>query len=125
MYNSPSVKIDNLRTKYKVNIKTYRKNNVHPAFTFLNTIYLNEKYINNEKPLMFAFFHELYHYNHNHSKIMLVIRLLITLTPILLFFFTWQITLTVWYLWGCVMVLLTKRFEKKANEYARSKTKKR
>jgi len=122
--NSPSKVIANLRTKYKVNIRTFQKNNNLYGFAWIKSIWLNENLlediIQRKKALYFTFHHEYYHLRHNHKLKVLLMRFTVSLIPLLLSFTYWWVFAVV-FIGSAVMIqYVSKTFEDKANEYARS-----
>lgn len=115
--NTPNKLITQLRGKYKVNIKTFQKNNQHWGFAWFKTIYINETLFNREKALKHTFLHELYHIQHHHKRNTLLFRFIFSLLPILLIFhwsiFAASYTLGAWFLYK-----YNESCEKQANEYA-------
>jgi hypothetical protein len=125
IYNTPNEEIFRLRSKYNVNIKTFRKDVNHWGFSWGKTIYLNErlfqlkKGVTNStyKALNWTFHHEYYHLKHHTVKTILF-RVLFSLTPILLLIH-WALFAIVYITFAYVMyVIVNKVFEKQANEYA-------
>lgn len=119
--NTPSLEVEKLRSKYKVNIKTYRKNQVHPGFNLFGVIYINEKHTHSKKRLNFVFHHEYYHYIKKHTYKTAALRVVIALSPLLALIYEWWIALIVWYCLGMILHFTQKYFDKKANQYAESR----
>lgn len=124
IYNTPHKEIFRLRSEYNVMIKTFRKENFHWGFSWGKTIYLNERLLKvknkNYKALNVIFHHEYYHMKHHFKKIVLM-RLLFSLTPLLLII-NWGLFTGVYVMFAYLMYYLTNNktglFEKQANEYA-------
>lgn len=117
--NTPNKLIAKLRTQYKVNIRTFKKNNSHYGFAWFKTIYLNESLFKSEKLLMFTFFHELYHVQNKHKQYTLLGRFLFSLTPIVLVFAHWIVFTAIYSAFAYFLYYLNENYEKKANNYAK------
>lgn len=117
-YNSPSKVIAELRTKYKVNIRTFQKNSNHYGFATFTSIWLNENLLKKNHLLMYTFHHEHYHLLHKHKRKLLTIRYLFALTPILLSFLHWGIFTVVFLGMALAMQLVEDEFENQAHNYA-------
>lgn len=125
IYNTPNEEVFKLRSKYNVNIKTFRKDSNHWGFSWGNTIYLNERLLKARKgakypfrALHFTFHHEYFHLKH-HTVKAIVFRLLFSLTPVLLLIH-WALFAIVYITFAYVMfVIVNKVFEREANEYAK------
>lgn len=121
IYNTPSEEIFKLRSKYNVNIKTFRKESNHWGYSWGKTIYLNERLLNvkknNYKALNWTFHHEYYHLKH-HTYLNIILRLLLSITPVLLLVH-WAVFAVGYILIGYMIYrLVTVVFEKEANDYA-------
>jgi hypothetical protein len=121
--NTPNKLITKLRSQYKVQIKTFQKNNDHLGFAWFKTIYLNESLFRSEKVLMATFYHELYHVQHKHKRNTLLLRFEFSLIPILLIFH-WSIFLITYVLFAWLIYKANEYYERKANEYANLMTEK-
>lgn len=120
-YNTPNKQIAKLRTEYKVNIRTFQKNNNLLGFAWFKSIWINENLF--RKPmLMFVFFHEYYHLKHHHKQWVLFIRLVIVLEWLLLSIMHWSIVACI--IFGSVLIAhyIKEKFEDKANDYAKKMT---
>lgn len=120
-YNTPNKQIAKLRTEYKVNIRTFQKNNNLLGFAWFKSIWINENLF--RKPmLMFVFFHEYYHLKHHHKQWVLFIRLVIVLEWLLLSIMHWSIVACI--IFGSVLIAhyIKEKFEDQANDYAKKMT---
>jgi len=124
IYNTPNKEVFRLRSKYNVNIKTFRKDVNHWGFSWGKTIYLNEKLFKTRKgskqplkALDWVFYHEYFHLK-NHVYQIIILRVLLSVTPLLLtvhwalFVFNYIFIAYVSYR------LVNVEFEIQANEYA-------
>lgn len=123
IYNTPNKEVFELRTKYNVNIKTYRKER-HSGFYWWNTVYLNEKLFymkhgkNKElKALQWTFHHEYYHMKH-HAKKVFVLRLAMGLSPMLIILDFWLFLAALFVIGLINTYLVDNKFEQQANDYA-------
>ena len=116
--NTPNKIITKLRTEFKVNIKTFQKNNDHYGFAWFKTIYLNEKLFKSEKALRYTFYHELYHLRNNHKRNTLLFRFLFSLVPGILVFAHWAIFLIIYSSFAYFLYVVNERYEKGAWNYA-------
>lgn len=116
--NNPNPDVSKLRTKYKVNIRTFQKNSNHFGFAWFKTIYLNENLFRRKKALYWTFFHEYYHLQHKHKRNVLAQRFLFSLVPLLLAVFHWTVFAAVYVFFAWGMEYLHKRYEVNANNYA-------
>jgi hypothetical protein len=122
IYNTPNEEVFRLRSKYNVNIKTFRKDSNHWGFSWGKTIYLNERMLNvkrnNYKALNTIFHHEYFHLKF-HNDAVIAMRVLFSLTPMLLLIH-WALFAIVYITFAYVMyVIVNKVFEIQANNYAR------
>lgn len=120
-YNTPNKQIAKLRTEYKVNIRTFQKNNNLLGFAWFKSIWINENLF--RKPmLMFVFFHEYYHLKHHHKQWVLFMRLVIVLEWLLLSIMHWSIVACI--IFGSVLIAhyIKEKFEDQANDYAKKMT---
>ena len=117
--NSPNRTISNLRTMYKINIRTFQKNNNLQGFCWLKTIFLNENLFKNKTRLLFTFHHEHYHLKHNHKFWVLFMRFSLSLLPILLTFVYWWVFLIIFLSSASLIQYISNKFEDKANAYAK------
>lgn len=122
--NTPNRTIAELRTRFKVNIKTFNRNgDARDGFSWLKSIWINEIVFRDDERLRFVFFHEYYHLKHYHKYLNLLFRLILPLEFILLAYIPWFIFTPI-IISSCVAVysisMDEKRslFERKANEYA-------
>lgn len=122
--NTPNKLITKLRSEYKINIKTFQKNNQHYGFAWFKTIYLNESLFRKEKALMFTFYHELYHVQHKHKRNTLLLRFGFSLTPIMLYFAYWPIFVLIYISFAYFMYKINERYEIKADNFANQTIKK-
>ena len=117
VHNTPNKVISALRTDFKVNIRTFQKNNNHYGFAWFRTIYINEKLFRKEKAVRWTFHHEHWHLMRHHKAWILVMRFVFSFVPLLLiwhwipFFIVYVIAA-----WG--MLDISKRFERKADSHA-------
>lgn len=118
-YNTPNRTITSLSTEYDVNIRTFRRNSRPLGFCWFNSIWINENVFKNKKRLLFVFFHEYYHLTHKHKMKNLLLRLLISLTPLTLMWVKWYFFLILLLSVAIgIHFISNEYFEKKANEYA-------
>ena len=117
--NTPNKLISKLRTQYKVNIRTFKKNNSHYGFAWFKTIYLNESLFKSEKLLMFTFFHELYHVQNKHKRNTLIYRFMFSILPIILIAVKWYVFLIIYIANAYLLHKINEDYEKKANNYAK------
>ena len=116
--NTPNATITKLRSRFKVNIRTFQKNNQHYGFAWFKTIYLNENLFNRPKALLFTFYHELYHVQYKHKRNTLLLRLAFSILPILLLLHL--AVFTVIYILGAwIIYKYNERCETGANDYAK------
>lgn len=128
--NTPNEEVFRLRRVYGVKIKTFQKEGNHWGFSLGKTIYLNERLFKARKgskdplkALRWTFFHEYYHQKHHGLKI-IIIRVLLSITPMLLILplqsnFAILITIVVYVNVAYFVGFLTNTvFEKQANDYA-------
>lgn len=116
--NTPSLKISKLRSKYKVKIYTFNKNSNHLAFAWMKSIWINESLLKNNKALLFAFYHELFHVTHKHKQISLLIRLGIVLLPLLMYVVHWAIFTSILVSYAILAKKLLEYFEVKSDEFS-------
>lgn len=122
-HNTPNKLIASLRTEYKVNIRTFQKNNNLIGFAWFNSIWLNENLFRNKMLLLFAFHHEYYHVKHKHKQWTLGLRLMLSLLPFLLVVVHWLVFAIVilFAAWG-VNYITAIIFEDSADKYAKEMT---
>jgi hypothetical protein len=120
--------IEELRTKYKINIRTFYKNNSHYGFSWFKAIWLNEKLFGRDEALRFTFHHEYYHLKHNHKLYIVLMRLVFSLEFILLSITPWYLFVPLILLSAYIIGYFTMdnkgsnfecKFEREANNYAR------
>lgn len=113
-------RIESLRSKYNVTIRTFRVDKPLYGFAWFRSIWINEKILNikNEKALNFIFHHEHYHLKKKHKLCTLFIRFLISITPLLCFFVYWWATVIILLSMAYLSSIISKTFEKKAHDYA-------
>jgi hypothetical protein len=116
--NTPNRTISELMTKYKVNIRTFNKNNNHFGFCWFKTIWINESRFKKKDWILSTFFHELYHLNNNHKAWILGMRLFLSLIPLLLTIIHWILVLIVFLFCAMTIQYITDKFEKGANSYS-------
>lgn len=117
IHNTDNKLISQLRTKYKVTIRTFQKNTNHLGFAWFNTIYLNENLFRREKALLWTFYHEFYHLQHKHKRNVLLHRFLFSLLPFLILFH-WAAWLVVYVAAALWMAKIKEVYERNANKYA-------
>ncbi len=124
IYNTPNKDVFELRSKYDIKIKTYRREGRHYGFCWWNTIYLNERLFSMKHPktkellaLKWTFHHEYYHLKH-HVKKVAGLRLLMSLTPMLLIVGFWVFIAGLFCLSAIIEYLVNNKFEKQAEVYA-------
>lgn len=121
-YNTPNKQIAKLRTDYKVNIRTFQKNNNLMGFAWFKSIWINENLFRNKRLLMFTFFHEYYHLKHHHKQWVLLIRFVIVLEWLLFAFTHWTIAALIIFASVLISHYIKERFEDQANDYAKKMT---
>jgi len=123
--NTPNREIAKLRTKYKVTIRTFQKNNNLLGFAWFKSIWLNENLLEDrvgrKKALYFTFHHEHYHLMHNHKFWMLFMRFSLSLLPLLMSVVYWWIVIILFFSSAMCVQHVSNTFEKKADEYAKKK----
>ena len=119
--NTPNRTITELRTKYGITIKTFNRNgDRRDGFSWIKSIWINERVFKDSNRLRFVFFHEKYHLDHKHKVKLLLMRFGIVLIPLLLSVVHWIIVIIIFTFLAMVVQYITdKVFEKKANEYAK------
>lgn len=117
VHNTPNKVISALRTDFKVNIRTFQKNNNHHGFAWFKTIYINEKLFRQERAVRWTFHHEFWHLTHHHKAWILFMRLIFSFVPLLLIWH-WLPFLIVYVTSAWTMEYIRKKFEKNANSYA-------
>lgn len=116
-----------LQDKYKVNIRLFHTENTrHYGFAMSNAIYLSTKLLKSKskkyKALNWVFHHEHYHLIHKHKQKTLLLRLLFSLTPLVLIYDKY-IFLAVFISFALIMYYITEiYFEKKADSHANKMT---
>jgi len=123
--NTKSLRIERLRSKYKVTIRTFHGNKRLSGFAWFKTIWINEMLLNKymESSLLFTFHHEHYHLKHKHKLKTLLLRLFISLTPLTMIFVNWLIFIGILLSVSYFSLHITDIFENKANDYAKKMVK--
>ena len=119
VHNTPNQIISELRTDYKVNLRTFQKNNSLLGFAWFNTIWLNENLFKRPKALIFTFHHEHYHLTHHHKRSVILMRLGFSLLPLLLSVIHWPFFTLIFFGAAIGMQKITEQFELKANNHAK------
>jgi hypothetical protein len=117
VHNTPNKVISALRTDFKVNIRTFQKNNNHYGFAWFRTIYINEKLFKKERAVRWTFHHEHWHLMRNHKAWALVIRFIFSFVPLLLIWH-WLPFAIVYAVSAKAMDMMKNNFESKANAHA-------
>lgn len=117
IHNNDNKIISQLRTKYKVTIRTFQKNTNHYGFAWFKTIYLNENLFRKPKALLWTFYHELYHLQHKHKRNLLLHRLIFSFLPFLICCH-WVAFLVPYMGAALLMEKVRLNYEKNANDYA-------
>lgn len=117
IHNNDNKLISTLRTKYKVTIRTFQKNTNHFGFAWFSTIYLNENLFKREKALLWTFYHEFYHLQHEHKRNILLQRFAFSTLPLLILLH-WAAFLVLYIGAALLMSEIEKRYEINANNYA-------
>lgn len=116
--NTPNKTIAYLRTRYKVNVRTFQKNNSLTGFAWFKSVWLNENLFKNKSRLLFAFHHEHFHLKHNHKFWVLFMRFVLSLLPLLLSLVYWWVFVIVFLASAMLIQYISDKFEDKANGYA-------
>ena len=119
VHNTPNRIISGLRTEYGITIKTFQKNNSLHGFAWFKSIYLNENLFRNRKKMLFVFHHEHYHLMNKHKQKVLLMRLGLSVEPLLLSILTIWLFLIVLLASALLIYYIQQKFEKKANEHAK------
>ena len=119
--NTKNKRVAKLMTEYKVNIRTFQRNNGLDGSAWFKTIWINESLFRYERLFMFTFYHEYYHLTHRHRQWTLFIRFLYSLTPLLLSIFHWLIFLLLFISLAGLIDRIMIIFENNANAYAEEK----
>lgn len=112
-----------LQSRYKVNIRLFHtENKRHYGFAMSKAIYLSTQLLKSKstkyKALNWVFHHEHYHLVHKHKQKTLLLRLLFSLTPLVLIYDKY-IFLGVFVVFAFAMYYITEMyFEKKADSHA-------
>ena len=112
--------IEKLRTKYNVPIRLFHARKPY-GFVSFRSIWINIILLKSKKPLLFAFYHEYYHLQHNHKRWSLFTRLIVGLTPLTKYFVNWGIVIAIILITAYLGERLRGLFEKNANKYAEEK----
>jgi ABC-type spermidine/putrescine transport system permease subunit I len=110
--------IEELRTKYKVTIKTFYCDKRRYGFVMFRSLWINQVVFKAQETLLFTFHHEYYHLKHHHKSWKLFMRFLISLTPLTNYFVNWGIFIVILLASAYLIKKITDIFEKKTNEYA-------
>lgn len=122
--NTPNRLVAELRTKYKVNIKTFNRNgDRRDGFSWFNCVWINEAIFKDKERLKFVFFHEMYHLKHRHKLLIIISRVLFALEFILLSFIPWYVFIIIAFSSAIIIFSITmdekkSLFERKADAYA-------
>jgi predicted membrane protein len=81
-------------------------------------VYLNENLFIRPNRLLFTFYHEHYHVISHHKRNILLHRILFSCVPLLLYFH-WIAALVVYVSAAYLMEIVRRRYENKANAYAK------
>lgn len=117
IHNNDNKLVSLLRTKYKVTIRTFQKNTNHFGFAWFSTIYLNENLFRKEKALLWTFYHELYHLQHNHKRNILLQRLGFSFLSFLILVH-WAVWLICYVSAALLIQHISDKYEKEANKFA-------
>lgn len=141
VHNTPNNTITKLRTKYKVNIRTFQKNSNHYGFAWFKSIYINENLFKSKKALMYTFHHEHWHLKRHHKAKILIARFFFSLIPMLLIFdyrelfiqyediqdilgwTLWTVMVAIYFTTAYLLHEMREYFERKAHYHARKMTK--
>lgn len=116
--NSKSRILENLRSEYKVNIRTFLAKKPY-GFASFKAIWINDAMFHRkEKSLLFVFHHEYYHLKHKHKQWLLLLRFMIALTPLTVYFVNWGVFVLIILLTSFCQNCIREKFEKRANEHA-------
>ena len=110
--------IESLRTKYRVPIKTFRSESKDYGTAWFRTIWINEVVFKKKDAIIYTFHHEYYHLKHKHKFWVLFMRLLISITPLTIYFVNWLIFIGILLSVALITQHISNVFEKKANAYA-------
>lgn len=110
--------IEQFRSKYNVTVRTFHSSSPLYGFAWRRSIWVNDNLLKLGKPLEYTLHHEYYHLKHRHKLWKMFMRLVISISPLTIYFVTW---------WGWVVILLflaslsekvSGIFENRANDYA-------
>jgi hypothetical protein len=109
--------IDALRSEYKVTVRTFRS---HEPFGFCSfrAVWINDRVLRSEKQTKHVFHHEHYHLKNKHKLWNLVIRILVSITPLTVYFVHWGIFIGILLLVAYLSQRIKEVFEVKAEKYA-------
>lgn len=123
VHNTPNRLIEELRSEYSVNIRTFQKNIRLNGFAWFKTIWINENLFKNKKQLLFTFHHEYYHLKHHHKALVLLMRFGLSLVPLLFIILHWTLVIIILLSSALLINRVHKGiFEDKANSYAKEMT---
>jgi len=112
--------LDILRTKYKINIRTFVDNQSIKGFAWFKTVWINERVLYSRDPyyIYFVFFHELFHVLNHHKAYKLLMRFIIVLEILLLSVLYWYYFIVIFLASLILIHHFEKFFEDEANRYA-------
>lgn len=120
IHNTPNRLIEELRSKHSVNIRTFQKNIRLNGFAWFKTIWINENLFKDEKQLLSTFHHEHYHLMHHHKALVLLMRLGLSLVPLLFIILHWAFVIIALLSAALLVNRIHKGiFEDRANNYAK------
>lgn len=130
MTEQDNIEIEKLRRKYYVTIRLFQKHTGHRGFTMFGKIYININMKNKKvswsadknSGLKWTFFHEYWHYKNWHFLKSILMRVVQSCVPLLLFIFSHIIVIGIYVLVSIMIMYVSQYFESEADEYANKMT---